>query len=219
MSFRSEAKVRASMPRIGDAAPLFQAKSTHGDLYLSDYRGEWVLLFSHPADFTPVCTTEFIALAKRYDDFKQRNVQLIGLSIDSLSAHLAWVRNIEEKMGVTIPFPVIADLTGEVAQQYGMIHAQASDTATVRCVFLIDDRQTVRAVIYYPLNVGRNVDELLRLIDALQTVDAYSVATPANWHPGDKIVEPAPLTVAALNERLATCDLEGSDWYLQRRQL
>ncbi|MEW6045087.1 MAG: peroxiredoxin, partial [Bacillota bacterium] len=156
--------------RIGELAPPFEAQTTHGPLKLSDLAGRWVLLFSHPADFTPVCTTEFVAFARRYEEFAGRNVQLVGLSVDSIYAHLAWIRNIEERLGVRIPFPVIADLSMEVARRYGMIHPQEGSTATVRAVFVIDDRQVLRAMIYYPMSTGCNVDEILRVIDSLQTV-------------------------------------------------
>src|SRR5262249_1183363 len=154
------------MPRINDDAPDFEAKTTHGMLKLSDLKGKWVVLFSHPADFTPVCTTEFIEFAKRTNEFVNRNVQLFGLSIDSVYSHLAWVRNIESNFKVEVKFPVIADLDMKVAQQYGLIHPNASETATVRAVFVIDDKSKVRAVIYYPMSCGRNMDEVLRVVDA-----------------------------------------------------
>ncbi|OFW80334.1 MAG: peroxiredoxin [Alicyclobacillus sp. RIFOXYA1_FULL_53_8] len=206
--------------RIGELAPQFEAPTTHGKIKLSDYKGKWVVLFSHPADFTPVCTTEFMAFAERNEEFTQRNVSLIGLSIDSVYSHLAWVHNIYEKMGVEIPFPVIADLNMEVANLYGMIHPAASETATVRSVFIIDDKQIVRAIIYYPLTSGRNMDEILRLVDSLQTVDQHAVATPANWRPGDKVIVPAPLTYDALKKRLEEDQgFDCSDWYLCKKSL
>ncbi|PTX58906.1 3-Cys thioredoxin peroxidase [Melghirimyces profundicolus] len=207
-----------TLPKIGDPAPSFTAKTTQGEISLSDYEGKWVVLFSHPADFTPVCSTEFISFARKNEEFEKRNVQLLGLSVDSLPAHLAWVTNIKEKMGVEIPFPVIADLNTAVAQKYGMIHPGASETATVRCVFVIDPKQTVRAIIYYPLNVGRSIDEILRLVDGLQTADKHSVAAPADWKPGDQVVEPAPTNVEGVNERLQG-DLTGTDWYLKKKNL
>lgn len=184
--------ILSPLPKIGDQAPSFTAKTTQGRISLSDYEGKWVVLFSHPADFTPVCSTEFMAFARKNDHFEKRNAQLIGLSVDSLSSHLAWVTNIKEKMGVEIPFPVIADLNTAVSQKYGMIHPEADETATVRCVFVIDPKQVIRAMIYYPLNVGRSMDEILRLLDGLQTVDQHQVATPADWRPGEDVVEPAP---------------------------
>ena len=202
-----------SFPVIGEPAPDFEAETTQGPLSLSALRGKWVVLFSHPADFTPVCTTEFLAFAQIHDELAALNVQLVGLSVDSVSAHLAWVRNIREKMGVTIPFPVIADLTMKVAKRYGMIHPGQSSTAAVRCVFFIDDKGIMRAMIYYPLQNGRFMPEVLRLVKALQMTDRYKVSTPANWQPGDKVVVPAPKTTAEMEKRLS----EGYDckeWYL-----
>jgi peroxiredoxin (alkyl hydroperoxide reductase subunit C) len=171
------------------------------------------VLFSHPADFTPVCTTEFLAFAKIHDELKALNVQLVGLSVDSISAHLAWVHAIKEKMGVTIPFPVIADLTMKVAKKYGMIHPGQSSTAAVRCVFFIDDKGTMRAMIYYPLQNGRYMPEILRLVKALQTTDKYKVSTPANWQPGDKVVVPPPKTAAEMEKRPSE-GYDCKDWYL-----
>lgn len=211
---------RHSILRIGDPAPQFEAPTTQGKIKLADYKGKWVVLFSHPADFTPVCTTEFIAFAERNQEFQSRNVSLIGLSIDSVYSHLSWVHNIKEKMGIEIPFPVIADLSMEVANLYGMIHPAASETSTVRSVFVIDDKQVLRAIIYYPLTSGRNMDEILRLVDSLQTVDQHQVATPANWHPGDKVIVPPPLTYDGLKQRLAGEDgYDCVDWYLCKKPL
>jgi peroxiredoxin (alkyl hydroperoxide reductase subunit C) len=206
------------LPRLNEPAPQFEAVTTHGVLRLSDFEGSWLILFSHPADFTPVCTTEFIGFAEIYPELKKRNVELLGLSVDSLYAHIAWVRNIEEKMGVQIPFPVIADLNKEVATLYGMIMPGESTTETSRCVFIIDPKGILRAMIYYPLTTGRNIQEILRLIDALQTTDEHGVATPANWKPGDKVIVPAPKTVEMAAER-DTDDFECIDWYLCKKAL
>jgi peroxiredoxin (alkyl hydroperoxide reductase subunit C) len=175
-------------------------------------------LFSHPADFTPVCTTEFMAFSEIYDELKKRNVELLGLSVDSVSSHIAWIRNCEEKMGVKIPFPIIADLNKEVAKKYGMIHPEQSKTETVRCVFIIDPESKIRAMLYYPLTTGRNMSEILRLIDALQTTDKYKVATPANWKPGEPVVVPAPATIEQSEERLKE-GYECKDWYLCKKKL
>ena len=205
-------------PRLGEPAPLFTAESTHGPIRLEDYRGKWVILFSHPADFTPLCTTEFMAFAEIAPELKKRDVELIGLSIDSNFSHIAWVRNIKEKFGVKIPFPVIADLRMEVAKLYGMIHPGQSTTAASRCVFVIDDQGVVRAMIYYPLTTGRNMDEILRVIDALQTTDAHGVATPANWRPGDKVVVPPPGTAREAEARLEE-GYECTDWYFCKKAL
>ena len=202
-----------SLPVLGEPAPDFSVLSTHGPLKLSDYRGRWVVLFSHPADFTPVCTTEFMAFAGIADELAALNAQLIGLSVDSVPAHLAWVRAIREKMGVDVPFPIIADLEMTVAKRYGMIQPGQSTTACVRAVFVIDDKGVLRAMIYYPLTTGRYMPEILRLVKALQTTDAHGVSTPANWQPGDKVVVPAPKTVEEMKKRDAE-GLECRDWYL-----
>jgi peroxiredoxin (alkyl hydroperoxide reductase subunit C) len=207
-----------ALVRLNEPAPDFKAASTQGDIRLSDFKGKWVVLFSHPADFTPVCTTEFVEFARLYDEFQRRNTQLIGLSIDSVYAHIAWIRNIEENFGVKIKFPVIADLDTKVAQLYGMIHPGAETTATVRCVFVIDDKQVVRAMIYYPLTNGRNMDEILRLVDALQTHDKFNVATPANWRPGDKVIVKPPLTQDGAEKRVQE-GFESKDWYFAQKEL
>lgn len=178
--------------RLNEPAPEFTAQTTDGQLQLADLRGKWVVLFSHPADFTPVCTTEFVGFAEKHDEFLARNVQLVGLSVDSVHAHIAWLKNIEENLGVRVPFPVIADLDMKVASLYGMLHPGASATAAVRAVFVIDPDGILRAMIHYPLTTGRNVAEILRLIDALQLSTDKGVATPANWQPGDKVIIPPP---------------------------
>jgi peroxiredoxin (alkyl hydroperoxide reductase subunit C) len=208
----------ARMPRIGERAPDFEALTTHGPLTMNDLRGQWVVLFSHPADFTPVCTTEFVALARRAEEFAQRNVKLVGLSIDSIHSHLAWLRNIEEKLGVKIPFPVIADVDMKVATKFGMIHPETSTTATVRALFVIDPDGFIQATIYYPLQTGRSIDEILRLVDALQTTHQHHVATPADWRPGEKVIVPPPLTEEQVEELLAS-DYEKTDFYLMKRDL
>jgi peroxiredoxin (alkyl hydroperoxide reductase subunit C) len=202
-----------SFPVLGEPAPEFEAETTHGPLKLADLKGKWVVLFSHPADFTPVCTTEFLAFAAIHDELKNLNVQLVGLSVDSVSAHLAWVHAIKEKMGVSIPFPIIADLNMKVARKYGMIQPGQSATAAVRCVFFIDDKGIMRAMIYYPLQNGRFMPEILRLVKALQTTDRHKVSTPANWQPGDKVVVPPPKTAAEMEKR-PTEGYECKDWYL-----
>lgn len=210
--------VQPSLVRINEPAPDFTAVTTQGDLTLSSLRGKWVVLFSHPADFTPVCTTEFVEFAKHAEDFAKRNVQLIGLSIDSVYSHIAWIRNIEQNFGVTIRFPVIADLDMKVAHLYGMIHPGAATTAAVRCVFIIDDKGIVRAMVYYPLTNGRSIPEILRLVDALQTHDKYNVATPANWCPGQKVIVKPPLTQEAAAKRLEE-GYELKDWYFAQKDL
>ncbi len=207
-----------ALPRLGSPAPPFEAETTHGTLHLEDFKGTWVILFSHPADFTPVCTTEFIAFAKIAPDLKKRGVELLGLSIDSTYSHIAWVRNVEEKFGVKIPFPIIADLNKEVATLYGMVMPGESKTETSRCVFVIDDKGVVRAMVYYPLTTGRNMDEILRLVDALQTTDKHGVATPANWKPGDKVIVPPPRTTDDAVER-TKAGYECKDWYFCQKAL
>jgi peroxiredoxin (alkyl hydroperoxide reductase subunit C) len=211
----------ATMPRINEIAPDFEAKTTHGVMKLSDItsKGKWVVLFSHPADFTPVCTTEFVEFSKRHDDFARRNAQLLGNSIDSVYSHIAWVRNIEQNFGVKVPFPVIADLDQKVARAFGMVHEAVSDTATVRAVFVIDPKNIIRAIIYYPMSLGRNVDEIVRILDALQTADANACSTPANWRPGDSVIVPAPATQADAEKRVAASEFEVSDWYLSKKKL
>jgi len=208
-----------SLPRLGEPAPAFEVATTHGVLKLEDFKGSWLVLFSHPADFTPVCTTEFIAFAEIYPELQKRGVELLGLSVDSTSSHIAWVRNVEEKTGVKIPFPIIADLNKEVSMAYGMIHPGQSKTETVRCVFIIDPNQIIRTVLYYPLTTGRNMDEILRIIDALQTTDEHKVATPANWRPGDMVVVPPPSTQEMAEERVKQKEYECVDWYLCKKKL
>lgn len=207
------------LPLIGDPAPDFDVETTHGQLKLSDLKGKWVVLFSHPADFTPVCTTEFIGFAQRAGDFAERNVQLVGNSVDSVFSHLAWVNAIKEKQGVEIPFPIIADLEMTVSKKYGMIHPVSNGTAAVRAVFVIDDKGIVRAMIYYPMNAGRNIDEILRLVDALQLSDKEGVSCPANWMPGDDVVVGAPRTQEQLNARLKDTSLNLKDWYLATKKV
>ena len=176
------------------------------------------MLFSHPADFTPVCTTEFIAFAKRADEFKELNTELLGLSIDSHYSHLAWVRNIKEKFGIDIPFPIIADLDMKVAKSYGMIHPGAADTSAVRATFIIDDKGILRAMVYYPMSNGRSIDEFIRLVTALQASDANGIATPEGWQPGDKVIVPPPATAEAAEARM-TEGYECTDWYFCKKDL
>ncbi len=208
------------MLELNGPAPDFTAKTTHGDLTLSEWgKDKWVVLFSHPADFTPVCTTEFVAFAKLQDAFQRRNVALLGNSIDSVFSHIAWVRNIKEKFGVDIEFPIIADLDMAVAKAYGMVHAASSETAAVRALFVIDPKRRLRAMIYYPMSLGRNFDEVLRVIDGLQTADAHGVACPADWRPGEAVIVPPPATVQAAKERMTTPGIEVTDWYFSKKSL
>jgi len=207
-----------SLPRLGEQAPSFEAITTQGTVRLEDFKGSWLILFSHPADFTPVCTTEFMGFAEIYPELKKRRVELLGLSVDSVSSHIAWVRNIEEKMEVRIPFPVIADLDKKVATLYGMIHPGESKTETARCVFVIDPEGILRAMIYYPLTTGRNMQEILRLIDALQTTDKHKVATPANWKPDEAVIVPPPKTQEMAEQRLKE-GYECKDWYFCKKKI
>ena len=209
-----------SLPRIGEAAPDFTAETTQGPLSLASLRGKWVVLFSHPADFTPVCTTELVDFARRYADFQQINTQLVGLSIDSIYAHIAWLRSMEQTFGVMISYPLIADIDTRVAQSYGMIHAGASSTATVRALFVIDDKGIVRAMIYYPLTTGRDVNEIMRLVNALQVSDASGVSTPVNWQPGEPVIVAAPKTMEGASRRAQSEDeLDVQDWYFATKTL
>lgn len=208
-----------SLPRINEPAPDFEAKSTVGLIHLSDYKGKWVMLFSHPADFTPVCSTEFMAFARRIEEFEALNVQPVGISVDSIYSHIAWARSMEQLGGVKIPFPIIADLDMKVAQAYGMIHPATSDTAPVRAVFFIDPKQVIRAILYYPQTTGRNIDEILRVFEALQTSDANGIATPADWKKGDQVVVPPPQTMADAEKRVADPSITVKDWYLSVKDL
>jgi peroxiredoxin (alkyl hydroperoxide reductase subunit C) len=207
-----------SLPRLNEPAPDFRAKTTFGERALADYSGKWLVLFSHPADFTPVCTTEFTAFARAAGTFRALNTELLGLSIDSIFSHIAWVRNIEEKFGVVIPFPIIEDLKMTVAGAYGMVHPGAGDTSAVRATFVIDPDGILRAMLYYPMSNGRSVAEILRLVQGLQTSLTHGVATPEGWQPGDKVLVGAPVTVDAVAARLAE-GLETSDWYFSRKML
>lgn len=211
-------QVTPSMPRINEPAPPFKAKTTHGERSLDDYKGKWLVLFSHPADFTPVCTTEFMGFAKAADRFKALNCELLGLSIDSVHSHIAWMRSIEEKFGVEIPFPIIDDLSMNVAKAFGMIHPGASDTSAVRATFIIDPEGIVRAMVYYPMSNGRSVDESVRLLTALQTSDANKVATPENWQPGEPVIVPPPATAEAARARKDE-GYDYTDWYFSKKTL
>jgi peroxiredoxin (alkyl hydroperoxide reductase subunit C) len=208
----------AQLPRINEPAPAFDALTTHGRKSLADYRGKWLILFSHPADFTPVCTTEFIAFARRSKDFAALDTELLGLSIDSHYAHIAWVRSIRDSFGVDIPFPIIADLDMAVARAYGMIQPGASDTQAVRATFVIDPDGVMRAMVYYPMSNGRSIDEIHRLVQAMQASDAHKIATPENWHPGEAVIVPPPQTTEAADGRM-TEGFETTDWYFSTRML
>jgi peroxiredoxin (alkyl hydroperoxide reductase subunit C) len=208
------------IPRIGDIAPDFSANTTEGPIKFSEWQGDkWVILFSHPADFTPVCSTELAEFARRRKEFDELGTKLIGLSIDSIHSHLAWRENLKKVLDADINYPIIADLDMKVAQRYGLLHPNESQTATVRAVFVIDPKQTVRAIIYYPLNVGRNIDEVVRLVDALQMTDKHSVAAPVNWKPGDKVIVPPPKSVKDVEERKSHKEYEQIDFYLNKKSL
>lgn len=201
--------------KIGDRAPRFNADTTFGNIKLSDYEGKWLILFSHPGDFTPVCTTEFLAFAKMYPEFKKRNCELLGLSIDSTPSHLAWVNNIHQNTGISIPFPIIADRDMQIAKKYSMISPNVSNTQTVRSVFFICPKQTIRAILQYPMTNGRNIAEILRLLDAMQFTDKKQIMTPANWLPNQPGIMPMPKTYSELMEKQN--NLTGFnciDWYL-----
>jgi peroxiredoxin (alkyl hydroperoxide reductase subunit C) len=207
------------IPRINEEAPDFTAMTTQGEIKFSDWaKGSWVLLFSHPADFTPVCSTELTEFARRSKEFDSRGVKLIGLSIDSIHSHLAWRENLREKMGVTINYPMIADLNMAVAAKYGMIHPGASATATVRAVFVIDPNRKIRALVYYPLSNGRNIDEIVRIVDAIQTSDRNACATPVNWKPGEKVIVPPPKTEKEVEDRNSG-KYERVDFYICRKSI
>jgi peroxiredoxin (alkyl hydroperoxide reductase subunit C) len=208
----------STFPRLNEPAPNFHVKTTHGDRTLDDYKGKWLILFSHPADFTPVCTTEFIGFAKAADTFKAMNCELLGLSIDSLYSHLAWTRNIQEKFSVKIPFPIIEDIKMEVAHAYGMVHPGAADTQAVRATFFIDPNGILRAMVYYPMSNGRSIDEFVRLLQAMQTSDKNAVATPEGWTPGCDVIVPPPKTADAADKRAGE-GYQTTDWYYSTKSL
>jgi len=211
------------LPLIGERAPEFRAETTQGPIHFpNDYRGKWVVLFSHPADFTPVCTTEFMTFARDAAAFRALGCELVGLSIDSTFSHIAWLRTIKEKIefrgmkDVEVAFPVISDLTMEVSRLYGMLQPAASTTQAVRAVFIIDPKGVVRSLLYYPLTNGRNIDEIRRLLIALQHSDEFKIATPANWQPGDDVIIPPPGSCGTAKERVENAgeDYECLDWFL-----
>ncbi len=215
-----EVETTTSMPLIGDKAPEFEAVTTQGKIsFPKDFKGKWVVLFSHPADFTPVCTTEFMTLAYNDAKFKELNAQLVGLSIDSLYAHIAWLRRIKDlewngMKNVDVTFPLIEDIKMDVAKKFGMVQPNQSTTQAVRAVFFIDPNGVIRCIHYYPLSTGRNVDEMLRVLKALQKADKDKVATPMNWLPGDDVIIPAPGTCDGAKERAKEKDLKCVDWFL-----
>jgi len=216
----NENEVMNTMPRIGDMAPDFEAITTKGNIKFSDYaKDKWIVMFSHPADFTPVCTTEMSGFATRKNEFDELNTELVGLSIDSIHSHLAWVNNVKEKTGVYFDFPIIADLDMKVSKLYGMLQPNEHETAAVRAVFFIDPSKKIRLIMYYPLNVGRNMDEIIRVLKALQTSDKYKVAMPLNWQPGDKVIVPPPKTLDEMQERIDGAYDEKIDFYLVKKNL
>jgi peroxiredoxin (alkyl hydroperoxide reductase subunit C) len=215
------------MPRIGDAAPKFKAVTTQGTInFPDDYAGEWVILFSHPADFTPVCTSEFMTFAHMEDQFEKANCKLVGLSVDGLYSHIAWLRTIKEKIeykgmkNIEVKFPLIEDITMEVANKYGMIQPGEATTKAVRAVFFIDPKGIIRTIIYYPLSLGRNFDELYRVLIALQTADHFSIATPADWRPGDDVIVPPAGSCGTAKDRMeGKEDMKCYDWFFCTKSL
>jgi len=212
------------LPLIGDMAPSFKAKTTQGEIqFPEDYKGKWVVLFSHPADFTPVCTTEFMTFASMHEEFKALNCELIGLSIDSIYAHIAWLRTIKEKIeykgmkGIEVTFPVIEDLTMEVAKAFGMLQPGASNTQAVRAVFIIDPKGLVKTILYYPLSNGRNMQEIKRILIALQLSEKHGVATPANWQPGEDVIVPPPGSCGVAKDRAADPNVKMLDWFFSTK--
>jgi peroxiredoxin (alkyl hydroperoxide reductase subunit C) len=214
------------MPRINEPAPEFVASTTQGKInFPADFKGRWVILFSHPADFTPVCTSEFMTFAAMQKDFEDLGCQLVGLSVDGLSSHIAWLRRIEEKVewkgmkGLKVRFPLIDDVSMNVAKKYGMIQPGESETAAVRAVFFIDPKGMIRTILYYPLSLGRNFDELKRILIALKTTDAFGASTPADWRPGDEVIVPAPKTMEAVDARVNEKGITLHDWFFATRPL
>lgn len=218
----NEEVLETRMPLLGDKAPEFTAKTTQGDInFPKDYKGKWVILFSHPADFTPVCTTEFMTFATLADDFKALNTELVGLSVDSIYAHIAWLRKIQDiewngMKNVEVKFPLIEDIKMDVSKKYGMVQPGQSTTQAVRAVFIIDPKGIIRTILYYPLSTGRNFDEIKRLILALQKADADSVATPADWRPGDDVIIPTAGSCGVAKERVESKDKDQYciDWFM-----
>ena len=210
------------MPLLGDKAPAFEAVTTQGTIHFpEDYKGKWVILFSHPADFTPVCTTEFMTFGTLMDEFKAMNTELIGLSVDSLYSHIAWLRKIQEiewngMKNVKVEFPLIEDIRMEVAKKFGMIQPGQSNTQAVRAVFVIDPEGIIRTILYYPLSTGRNFDEIKRIILALQKADAEACATPADWRPGDDVIVPTAGSCGVAKERMESKseDQYCIDWFM-----
>ena len=217
-----------SFPLIGDIAPKFTAQTTNGLInFPEDFSGHWVILFSHPMDFTPVCTTEFLSFQSLLTEFQKFNTEILGLSVGAISSHLAWFRSIHDDINfkdwknVEISFPVIADPDLKIAKLYGMIHSNTSDTKTVRAVFIIDPRGIIRTILYYPQTTGRNIREILRILIALQTTDEFGLSTPADWTPGMPVIEPIPQTIKDIQKRIATHSkgLDVQTWYLTFREL
>lgn len=216
-----------AMPRIGDNAPSFKAVTTQGPInFPEDYKGSWVILFSHPADFTPVCTSEFMTFASQEEKFNNANCKLVGLSVDGLYSHIAWLRTIKEKIeyngmkDVEVKFPLIEDITMEVAKKYGMMMPGESSTKAVRAVFFVDPKGIIRAIIYYPLSLGRNFDELYRALVAMQTADAFSIATPADWRPGDDVIVPTAGSCGVAKERMESKDeMKCYDWFFCTKKI
>ncbi len=215
------------MPRIGDPAPTFKAVTTQGEInFPADYKDSWVILFSHPADFTPVCTSEFMTFASQEEKFNQAGCKLVGLSIDGLYSHIAWLRTIKEKIeykgmkDVEVKFPLIEDITMEVAKKYGMIQPGESNTKAVRAVFFIDPKGIIRAIIYYPLSLGRNFDELYRALIAMKAADKFSIATPADWYPGDDVIVPTAGSCGVAKERMdVKSDIHCYDWFFCTKKI
>jgi len=203
---------RVGPPLLHDPAPDFIARTTMGDRKLSEYRGNWLLFFSHPADFTPVCASEFVAFAKAADHFRALGCELLALSVDSLFSHLGWIRSIQQQFGVEITFPIIEDPSMVIARAYGMIAPRAPDSALVRAAFFIDGHGIIRAITWYPMTTGRNVAELLRLLAALQVTDAQGVSTPEGWQPGQDVLLPPPRTAESIYQKQAP----GTDWYFRK---
>jgi peroxiredoxin 2/4 len=215
-----------SMPKIGDKAPDFKAITTQGEIdFPKQYLGSWVILFSHPADFTPVCTSEFMTFAALENKFNELNCKLVGLSVDGLYSHIAWLRTIKEKIeykdmkNIEVTFPLIEDITMEVSKKYGMIQAGESNTKAVRAVFVIDPKGIIRTIIYYPLSLGRNFDELLRVVTALKTADEFQIATPADWRPGDDVIVSPASSCSSAKERVEDKDINCKDWFFCTKKI
>lgn len=214
----NDEQIESQVPtlKLEQPIPKFQARTTQGDISSDEYLGRWLILFSHPADFTPVCTSEFVAMQRSINEFTELNCSILGLSVDSVYSHIAWINSIKKDFGVEITFPIIEDISMSISQAFGMVHRESTSTATVRSVFIIDDKGVLRALIHYPMNVGRSISEIIRTLAALQASDASNMSAPEGWQPGDEMVMPPPTSVSQTDIFNSTQNNPGQSWYYTR---